>query len=176
MLSTHGLAFGAALGLFFAVSLTFGSSKGTAPAHDTTPVAVVSSGNIAKGIEHPLHGDIRCSGQGSQCSGSMQLSNQRAIIEFVSGMCTINPGLALRFVKISTVAGSGSSQVQPIPLVDHVGTSDGVSRFITFGSPVRIYADANSLIQADATADGSVQATAPVDCEVEISGQLINAP
>ena len=176
MFATHRLAFGAALGLFFAASLTFGSSNGNTPAHDTKPAAVVNSGDTAKGIQRPLHDGIRCSGRGARCSGSMRLSDQRAIIEFVSGMCAINPGLALRSVDISTVADGGSAQVQPIPLVDHVGTSDGVSRFITFGSPVRIYADASTLIEADATADGRGQATAPLNCEVEISGQLINGP
>lgn len=172
-ISTRHLAFG----ILLSTSLALASSN--ALALGSTPVTVVNPADIAKseGIQHPFHQSILCDdGQDFECLGSMTLSNQRAVIELVSGNCNINNGVSLVELALLTVVG-GSGGNQDIPIVDRVGidTSSG-KHFISFGGPVRIYADANTQIQAAAFGVGSDLTHLGFVCAVQISGQLIDVP
>src|SRR5262249_27663935 len=138
----------------------------------STPVTVVNPADIAKaeGIQHPYQaGEIVCSFTDfspNGCLGHMDTPpTQRLVIEFISFVCGLNPGVRIAGASITTKVGPGQG------VTHHLAVPAAPSNAI--GQQVRIYADPASTmsLNVETTADNPAAA-----CIFSLSGQAIDVP
>ena len=151
---------------------------GPAWALGSTPVTVVNPADIAKaeGIQHPYQNDVICDfSSGAQaCSASFTSpTNQRLVLEYISGNCGLASGLQLTQIGITTQLGEQFHTEQHLLAVPAGVTSFGAQEF-TFGQTVRLYADQNSTIEASAVANNLNSNVS--FCRIVFSGQAIDVP
>lgn len=163
------------------IALTAAITPSLAFALGSTPVTVVNPTEIAKaqGIEKPFQATIQCVRTfGASCSGSTAVpSNQRLIIEYVSGSCEIDSRSQLIADVIVSTTSSGVSVSHYINVTDKRGVSrgGGVAFDANFGQQVRIYAD-TGVVFLTLFAAGLTTIPGIPDCTIALSGQAVSLP
>ena len=191
MTAPRMFAFAAALALSAAIAIAphAALALGSTPVTVTNPSVPVTVGNPddpaafakAQGIQHPFQIGFSCKTPvvTFACSADFDLStyepNRRLIIEYIDGNCTIAAGANLVLIQMDTVVAAATVS-HLLPILDHVGApspfDSGATSIVSFGQPVRIYADASTFINLIIAVSGG-----PVpNCTFNLSGQTIDVP
>lgn len=146
------------------------------------PVTLTNPADIAKAaVAHPFHFIVFCTeffGANGCRHQDGAVPNQPTagtlVIEFVSGVCDLAPGVAVSKVQVFTEV-RGLIEPHFFALTDHTG---GGSGSVSFAQSVRLYHDSPDrpvgLTVLSVPLDATATAAQPVNCFVTLSGQVVN--
>jgi len=128
----------------------------------------------AEGIQHPYQKELECGwpNDNNHCDVSFTSpTNQRLVIEYVSGSCNLNPGMQLLDVHVITTVG-GVRVVHSVGMFNPAGGNFFGNVIVQLGQAVRIYADQGTQVEITVLESG-VGNTLQV-CGWAISGQAVD--
>lgn len=145
------------------------------------PVTLSNPADVAKAaVAHPFHFIVFCTeffGAGGCKHETGAVPNQPTagtlLIEFISGVCDLTPGVAVSKVQVFTEI-RGLIEPHFFALTDHTG---GGSGSVTFAQSVRLYHDNPDRpvgLTVLSVPTDAVTAAQPVNCFVTLSGQVVN--
>jgi hypothetical protein len=143
------------------------------PVPPSTPVNIVNAASIAhaEGIQHPFQQVASCQGAGSTgCESTLALpADRRLVLEYVSARCTVPGNSVLVSIDVSTTVDRASTPFSHIlSHVDHPLSHSAIA-----AHPVKIYADAGSVVTLHAAIDVGQPTWG---CDFSLSGQSVDVP